>query len=128
VGIKIIKQEIEHEEYEYHLEYESKNNESTYSLPCNSDGRLLKCQMSPCALANYEHCVNPVSNIICTGIKKYTSRHIEPAIARCCCGRSITLESSWSNSCENCGREYDKNGNQLAPRSQWGEETGEYFS
>jgi hypothetical protein len=42
----------------------------------------------------------------------------------CVCGRKVKLESSWANACE-CGQEYNGWGQALAPRSQWGWETGE---
>jgi hypothetical protein len=44
----------------------------------------------------------------------------------CHCGHEMTLYDGWSNECE-CGTEYNGAGQQLAPRSQWGEETGERF-
>jgi hypothetical protein len=44
----------------------------------------------------------------------------------CHCGHEMALYDSWSNEC-NCGTEYNGGGQQLAPRSQWGEETGERF-
>jgi hypothetical protein len=42
-----------------------------------------------------------------------------------CCGRTLELYSSWSNECGKCGTEYNGFGQKLAPRSQWGYETGE---
>lgn len=44
-----------------------------------------------------------------------------------CCGQPLELTSSWANSCPSCGTEYNGAGQRLAPRSQWGEETGETF-
>lgn len=49
----------------------------------------------------------------------------EPAEGRCDCGRCVVLDDSWINSCD-CGREYNGSGQELAPRAQWGEETGEH--
>ena len=43
------------------------------------------------------------------------------------CGRKVVLETAWANECEGCGTEYNGSGQRLAPRSQWGEETGERF-
>lgn len=43
----------------------------------------------------------------------------------CGCGRLVYLSSGWANACA-CGTEYNGAGQQLAPRCQWGEETGEY--
>lgn len=46
------------------------------------------------------------------------------------CNRAVLLSSGWSNQCpnyEHCQSEYNGAGQRLAPRSQWGEETGEQF-
>lgn len=42
---------------------------------------------------------------------------------KCGCGETVRLDR-FTNTC-NCGREYNMDGSLLAPRSQWGEETGE---
>lgn len=47
----------------------------------------------------------------------------EPAIGKCHCGREVIL-SGFTCACD-CGADYNSAGQQLAPRSQWGEETGE---
>jgi hypothetical protein len=47
-------------------------------------------------------------------------------IRRCVCGRKVTCHA-FTNTCE-CGRDYNHAGQELAPRSQWGEETGETHS
>lgn len=41
-----------------------------------------------------------------------------------CCGEEIYC-GGFTNTCRHCGADFDSNGHQLAPRSQWGEETGE---
>jgi hypothetical protein len=41
----------------------------------------------------------------------------------CVCGEEVEF-SGFTNTCE-CGRDYNSSGQELAPRSQWGEETGE---
>lgn len=41
----------------------------------------------------------------------------------CHCGRKL-LCSHFTNTCD-CGTDYNMSGQRLAPRSQWGEETGE---
>ncbi len=46
---------------------------------------------------------------------------------KCACGATITIDNGWANGCPTCHREYNGAGQQLAPRSQWGEETGETF-
>jgi len=52
----------------------------------------------------------------------------DPAIGICDqCGRRVTLHGSFDCICE-CGAEYTLFGQRLAPRSQWGYETGESLS
>lgn len=46
--------------------------------------------------------------------------------ARCDCGTYMPSNGPGRDyHCEDCEREYNSSGQQLAPRSQWGEETGE---
>ena len=51
----------------------------------------------------------------------------EPAVGQCDCGQAVEL-SSFTNTCDRCGADYNSFGQRLAPREQWGEETGEYPS
>lgn len=46
-----------------------------------------------------------------------------PRIGRCVCGFALELER-FTNTCR-CGRDYNSSGQELAPRSQWGEDTSE---
>ena len=54
----------------------------------------------------------------CGKLCKCTARY-----GKCRCGRDVEF-SKFTNTCE-CGADYNMSGQQLAPRSQWGEETGE---
>jgi hypothetical protein len=47
-----------------------------------------------------------------------------PALLECVCGHRLELWA-FTNTCARCGRDYNQSGQALAPRSQWGEETGE---
>ena len=49
-----------------------------------------------------------------------------PAVWRCDCGAELEIPN-FTNTCE-CGADYNSSGQRLAPREQWGEETGESFS
>jgi hypothetical protein len=54
----------------------------------------------------------------------------KPKSMRCCCGEILTQGSGYfatDYACGKCGTEYNSSGHKLAPRCQWGEETGEYF-
>ena len=41
-----------------------------------------------------------------------------------CCGEKLQC-SGFTNTCPTCGADYNNSGQRLAPREQWGEETGE---
>lgn len=43
---------------------------------------------------------------------------------QCECGSTVVC-SGFTNTCGDCGADYNMSGSLLAPRSQWGEETGE---
>lgn len=46
--------------------------------------------------------------------------------AKCDCGEYLPSHGPGRDlSCDKCGRDYNSSGQRLAPRSQWGEETGE---
>lgn len=44
-----------------------------------------------------------------------------------CCGQDLECPG-FTNTCPICGADYNWAGQRLAPRSQWGEETGESLS
>ena len=85
-----------------------------------------------------------------------TDKPAPPKPRKCTCGGLMTLDGRWRHcsetrihdeyqcecgswmnkgtgefetdyKCSKCDREYDSSGHRLAPRSQWGEETGERF-
>ena len=41
------------------------------------------------------------------------------------CGTKVDL-GGFTNTCRKCGTDYNWGGQELAPREQWGEETGEH--
>jgi len=45
---------------------------------------------------------------------------------RCC--NTWLLCQGFTNTCDRCGTDYNMSGQRLAPRSQWGEETGEHWT
>jgi hypothetical protein len=60
-------------------------------------------------------------------VRRYERPFTEPAVARCHCGSEIYL-TSFTNTCHTCERDYNMSGQELAPREQWGEETGEHWT
>jgi 23S rRNA maturation-related 3'-5' exoribonuclease YhaM len=51
---------------------------------------------------------------------------IKTGIKICSCGNTIEC-NNFTNTCR-CGKDYNFSGSLLAPRSQWGEETGEHWT
>lgn len=56
-----------------------------------------------------------------------TGRMEGERIGKCSCGEAVGL-SGFTNTCPKCGRDYNSSGQELAPRKQWGCETGESLS
>jgi len=82
---------------------------------------MIELAKRPAAFLNYKA---SLVNRIDRGVKKYEHRYATPAVGLCNhCNREVTL-SNFTNTCE-CGADYNMSGQELAPRSQWGEETGE---
>ena len=44
-----------------------------------------------------------------------------------CCGSWLRCDR-FTVTCDACGSDFNQSGHRLAPRSQWGEETGEHWS
>jgi hypothetical protein len=53
-------------------------------------------------------------------------REVMVPVLKCDCGRKVVC-GGFTNTCH-CGRDYNGSGHLLAPREQWGEETGKSLS
>ena len=51
-------------------------------------------------------------------------RHPAYVLVRCDCGSKVICQD-FTNTCDRCGADYNWNGDRLADRRFWGEETGE---
>ena len=99
---------------------------SGFVFDCDPSGAVDTSKLNPAGLSNLNDCLagNGVGpGRVCVTVNRY----VEPAVIRCNCGAWLALQSSWANECD-CGREYNGSAQLLAPRSQWGEETGEVFT
>lgn len=69
------------------------------------------------------------TNTMVTIIKKskYFGYNKEPMVIICNCGTTLELPE-FTNTCPGCNLDYNSMGQMLAPRDQWGEETGESLS
>jgi hypothetical protein len=95
-----------------------------YAFPCDEHGNLFPPK-NDCAAANMLGCLTGETVTTHTEIIEYTNRWVEPACIVCedCKQRYVYLHG-FTNTCE-CGADYNMSGGILAPREQWGEETGE---
>ncbi len=93
------------------------------AFPCDKEGNIFPLEYQA-ARDNLADCLAGKNNVEDLGVQHWTQVYYEPAIARCICGHEISL-ASFTNTCSKCGRDYNQAGQQLASRSQWGEETGE---
>ena len=125
---------IQHREHKTSVSYsqefrwkgESKHN--GFGFPCNDKGEIDFDALPNAALNNLSKILFGEYNdrIQYDGIEKYEHSYNEPAIGKCDCGCEVILDG-FTNTCH-CGRDYNMSGQQLADRSQWGEETGEDLS
>ena len=128
--IEIIRKRAQRENITYQQEYRWADDPNAgFSFDCNKDGYIDWSKLSSAGKKNLAMCLegkDPETGkrIINAGIEKFTSSYVEPAVGRCACGREVELYG-FTNTCD-CGREYNSAGQQLADRSQWGEETGEH--
>lgn len=100
---------------------------SGFSFPCNEAGELEG--IHPAGMENLAKCLfgEYCNQVDYDGIEKQEHHYTEPAIGICRCGCEVVLDG-FTNTCEGCGRDYNMSGQELADRSQWGEETGEHYS
>lgn len=123
--MKIISERRTVEGVEYSLGFEWVGTPGAgFSFACDKDGNIDVEAMPATARGNYEMCLaNPGGELRATGVETREWSYREPAIGKCECGREVALEG-FTNTCD-CGRDYNMSGQMLAPRAQWGEETGE---
>jgi hypothetical protein len=126
-----------HEETTYRREFDHRSDQrgcrhnrdlsqSGYTFECDAEGNVDTAALNPAALANYRKCLSGEHNVIDRGVVPRDDEWTDPAVWVCCetefhCDR-------FTNTCPDCGTDYNGSGQQLADRSQWGEETGEHLS
>jgi hypothetical protein len=97
-----------------------------FGFKCDEHGTIDESAMTPEALANLEACRSGVvrgHRMVEIGVCQVERWLTFPAVGLCDCGEEIELDS-FTNTCY-CGADYNMSGQRLAPRSRWGEETGE---
>jgi hypothetical protein len=118
--MKIIRQGYTEHRVNYEHTWTSKSRKGWGRfLPCDQDGKVLDVEREA---RRQEFDQDP--DLRYTGIRVVNSRYRVPSVGRCTCGYEVEL-GCFTNTCDRCGRDYNSAGQLLAPRSQWGEETGE---
>ena len=120
-SVKIISQSEFVEIVELCHEFEGRGPGGGYSFNCDENGKVIL--NNPHAALNYYKCLSGAHDVIDCGIQRYERGWYNAGVGLCECGEEVTL-SAFTNPCD-CGRDYNSSGCLLAPRSQWGEETGE---
>jgi hypothetical protein len=97
-----------------------------YAFACDKEGNLLPPSCSEAEVNRAKVFAAIGIKYLDRGIQSWSAPWTAPAIGICeKCGHLITLELPIANSCDGCDAEYTMSGQRLAPREQWGEETGE---
>ena len=87
--------------------------------------------MHPNAYDNYLRCLALVeaARMIDEGVVDQVGHYYESPVIECVrCHTEVELYDAFLSSCDHCGADYNGSGQLLAPREQWGEETGESLS
>jgi hypothetical protein len=114
--------------YEIFFQWKDSAPNHGFGFPGLASGEIdmVELQKKPAALANYNKCISGEYAVTGPEFKSWIHHYSEPAIGRCSCGCEVELYG-FTNTCDKCGRDYNMSGQALAPRSQWGEETGESY-
>lgn len=123
--MKILRERRRVTEIEVTHEFEWKDEPgSGYSFPVDPDGNYTGDIPSPGHDNWQEAKAGTIEGLIDKGLRTHTWEITEPRVGECDdCGRKVTL-SHFTNTCR-CGADYNNFGQRLAPREQWGWDTGE---
>lgn len=98
---------------------------SGFFCPCSSDGTIDWDALNPAARKNIQDCLDrAIPGLVYDGVVPYVISVQHDTVILCACGKPLELSDGFLNTCS-CGRDYNGAGQLLAPRHQWGEETGE---
>ena len=110
---------------EYCHEFQWNEGHAGFSFTCEKDGSLIGDH--PSSKENYDKCLNGTYDVKDMGIQRHERSYRHSAVIKCVnCSEHVGLQNN-TNTCE-CGTDYNMSGQRLAPREQWGEETGEHWT
>lgn len=106
--------------------FSRKTGDGGFRFDCDAHGNLLPTA-SESIRESFEDCLAHPELYLDEGVSIQTTSYYEPSIGLCeDCKREVYL-TGFTNTCR-CGADYNTSGTRLAPREQWGEETGESIS
>lgn len=124
---QIIKERERVHNVEYELYYEWNDTPGAgFGFNCNEHGHLLPT-LQPAGRENFIGCITGEYDVTYHGIRERSWSYTNAAELKCDCGEIVHL-SGFTNTCDGCDADYNMSGQLLAPRDQWGEETGEHWS
>jgi hypothetical protein len=109
----------------YGLDFQDKQSPgSSLCFDCDADGTLLPFKY-PETEANYKLAIASPDRYAAPKVVNFSYSDTEYATGACDVCKHVMQLKSFTNTCEQCGTDYNSSGQRLAPRSQWGEDTGE---
>ena len=109
--------------HEYTFAWELDGWGSGFVFPCDASGNIKREEMKPAALENLRKCLDGTHDVHDLGPRSWSQTIVHAKIGQCGCGREVVLDG-FTCPCD-CGLEYNSSGQKLAPREQWGWDTGE---
>jgi len=125
--MKIIRESRLIESLHYGHAFNAPGTSGGYMFDCDERGVVDVAKLNPEARKNYERCLSGEFVHDAPYVETFRHTYREPAIGLCDCGTEVEL-GRFTNTCDGCDRDYNSAGQMLAPREQWGEETGEHWS
>lgn len=116
---------------EFRLTFDRPDGSGGYGFDCTPSGTpVFDARHAETQRRSYHAALSGVATgeFLSPRVEKHTHSWTSPRIVECDCGGEVELASSFANGCELCPAEYSGTGVRLAPRHQWGEETGEHFA
>lgn len=108
-------------------EFQLGDSGSYYSFECNEQGHLIKPNEG--ALRNFRKCRNGTYDVCDNGIQTHERTYRHRAIIKCKrCDEGEICLANFTNTCYECGADYNTAGSLLRDRRCWGEETGEHWT
>lgn len=125
--MRITKQREQGVSVSYHHNFADSSGHLCAGFECSKEG-VIKTPEHEAGRRNLADCIAGADGIQSMGVQEYRHRWTEDAEGECVQCKGIVRLSGFTNTCMHCGADYNMSGQLLAPRSQWGEETGETAS